>query len=62
MERLSEIYVKPDLHAKITKLKGNKTSDQYLRELLIKENGDRKDPHLGMYGKKATKPAKPGVS
>lgn len=44
-ERLQEIYVKGDLHQKIIKLKGSKTSDQFLRELL--ENGntsDRKSP------------------
>jgi len=59
MERLSEIYVKPDLHAKIIKLKGSKTSDQFLRELI--ENGnasDRKSPKVGL---ETHRPTKEGV-
>ena len=40
-QRLIEIYVKPDLHEKIIKLKGSKTSDQFLRELLEKNSGRR---------------------
>jgi len=47
-ERLQEIYVKSDLHAKIIQLKGAKTSDQFLRELLINGTSSaRKEPKIG---------------
>ena len=36
-QRMVEIYVKPDLRDKIKSLKGGKTSDEFLRELLKDE-------------------------
>lgn len=58
MERLSEIYVKSDLHAKIIQLKGAKTSDQFLRELLKDGNLDQRGPGVG--SRDLTKPVKQG--
>jgi len=54
--RLVEIYVRPDLHQKIIKLKGTQTSDQFLRELLINGNASgRKDPKVGLETYRPTK-------
>ena len=54
-QRLIEIYVKPDLHAKIIKLKGDRTSDQFLRELLNENAEGRKDPQNGNSSKPSRK-------
>ena len=59
-QRLIEIYVKPDLHQKIIKLKGTKTSDQFLRELL--ENGNTPDRKGLRHGNQETTKRQPGGS